>query len=252
MFKPCIVIPLYNHSQYIAATVVRIRACSQAAILLVDDGSDDSHKKVLAQFVASQIYNHVTLLTLAQNQGKGGAVSAGFKYAQTQGFSHVLQVDADGQHACEDIPKILTLAAQHPTTVICGIPEYDASVPKGRLYGRYVTHFWVWVETLSFAIKDSMCGFRVYPLDAVMALIQTTALGQRMDFDTEILVRLYWRGTDVVNFPTRVTYPEDGASHFRLLKDNLLISWMHTRLTFGMLLRLPMLLARNLKRWSRP
>ena len=252
MFKPCIVIPVYNHSQYIANTIARIRACSCAPIILVDDGSEESHKKILTQLVVSQTYSDVTLLTLAQNQGKGGAVSAGFKQAHTQGFSHVVQVDADGQHACEDIPEILSIALQHPAAVICGTPEYDASVPKGRLYGRYVTHVWVWIETLSFAIKDSMCGFRVYPLNAVMALIKTHALGRRMDFDTEILVRLYWRGIDVINFPTRVTYPEDGASHFRLLKDNVLISWMHTRLALGMLVRSPKLLWRNIQRWLRP
>ena len=153
MFKPCIVIPVYNHSQFIEKTIERIRVCIATPILLVDDGSENSHQKILAALMNRQIYSDVSLLTLAQNQGKGGAVCAGFIQAQAQGFSHVLQVDADGQHACEDIPKILTLAEQHPMAVICGTPEYDASVPRGRLYGRYVTHVWVWIETLSLQLK---------------------------------------------------------------------------------------------------
>ena len=64
-------------------------------------------------------------------------------------------------------------------------------------------------------------------------------------FDTEILVRLHWLDVAVIQFPTTVCYPRDGVSHFRALRDNLLISWMHTRLFFGMLLRLPQLLGRN-------
>jgi glycosyltransferase involved in cell wall biosynthesis len=137
------------------------------------------------------------------------------------------------------------LAAAHPEAVICGVPQYDASVPKGRLYGRYLTHVWVWINTLSFAIRDSMCGFRLYPLRAVAELAEREPIGQRMDFDTEVLVRLYWRGREVVNLPTPVTYPRDGVSHFDVWRDNLRISRMHARLFFGMLLRAPRLLLRR-------
>ena len=117
-------------------------------------------------------------------------------------------------------------------------------MPKGRLYGRYLTHVWVWINTLSLAIKDSMCGFRVYPLVRTLAAI-VPSIGKRMDFDPEIAVRLVWAGTQVVNLPTRVTYPADGVSHFDVWRDNLRISAMHTRLFFGMLWRLPGLLWRR-------
>jgi predicted LPLAT superfamily acyltransferase len=118
-------------------------------------------------------------------------------------------------------------------------------VPRARLYGRYATHVWVWINTLSLEIRDTMCGFRVYPLRETMALLARGALPPRMDFDTEVMVRLHWRGVRFVAVPTRVTYPVGGRSHFRLLDDNLRISWMHTRLFGGMLLRLPMLLWRK-------
>jgi len=150
---------------------------------------------------------------------------------------------------------MLEEARQHPDSLISGQPVYDDSVPKSRLYGRYVTHFWVWVETLSFSIRDSMCGFRVYPLKPCLALMAKHRLGLRMDFDTEIMVRLYWQGTRSRFLPTRVTYPADGVSHFDAVKDNIKISWMHTRLFFGMLPRIPFLLrqrqsSQNNEHWS--
>ncbi len=110
-----------------------------------------------------------------------------------------------------------------------------------------ITDFWVWINTLSFTIKDSMCGYRLYPLAETMPLISDTAVGQRMDFDTDILVRLYWRGIAVEQLETRIHYHHDGVSHFDMLRDNLRISKMHTRLFFGMLVRLPVLMARTWK-----
>ena len=138
-----------------------------------------------------------------------------------------------------------------PDAVVLGQPVYDASVPSSRLVGRYATHVWVWIETLSFDIRDSMCGFRVYPLDAACGLIDTVALPTRMDFDIEILVRLHWRGLRFIGLPTRVVYAVGGLSHFDVLWDNVRISRSHARLAFGMLLRAPMLLGRKLVRASR-
>ena len=136
-------------------------------------------------------------------------------------------------------------AYQSPGAVVVGHPVYDASVPAARYYGRYATHIWVWINTLSLRIRDSMCGFRVYPLAPLMALARKRMLGQRMNFDTDVLVRLYWDGLTMVNLPTRVGYPSDGVSHFQLWRDNVLITRMHTRLVFGMLWRAPRLLARH-------
>jgi hypothetical protein len=118
-------------------------------------------------------------------------------------------------------------------------------VPVLRLYARQLTHMWVSINTLSRQIKDSMCGFRVYPLAPVIALDQRINLGARMDFDTEVLVRLYWEGLHILNVSTPVTYPADGISHFRGCLDNALLSRMHAILFFGMLLRLPVLIARK-------
>lgn len=210
-------------------------------IIVVDDGSEPDCQAVL-ETLAEQYPDQVTLLRLAENGGKGAAVCLGLRHAATQGYSHAIQIDADGQHCIEDVPAILRISQHAPRAVVSGVPVYDQSVPKARLIGRYITHFWVWIHTLSFKVADSMCGFRVYPLDATETLLDRRAISLRMDFDIEIIVRLFWQGCPIVNFPTRVTYPEEGVSHFKMLADNLRISRVHTRLFFGMLLRLPWLL----------
>lgn len=241
------VIPVYNHPATIGAMVAGVHANDLHGVL-VDDGSEPGCAAVLDRLATEHGPERVTLVRLARNQGKGGAMMAGFRAAAAQGFSHVLQIDADGQHDVADIPRFLQACAAQPGAVIAGVPIYDHSVPLGRLVGRYATHIWVWINTLSLAIKDSMCGFRVYPLPPTLALIDQVAIGRRMDFDTEILVRLYWRGMPVINLPTRVTYPQDGISHFKLGLDNLLISRMHAKLFAGMLWRLPLLLWRKVRK----
>lgn len=243
MFKPCIVVPVYNHEHAIGAVVAGLLR-HQTPVMLVDDGSNAACAAVLDALVHSHV-GQVELVRLPHNQGKGAAVLAGFRRAAERGYSHVLQIDADGQHQTGDVPLFLAQAAAHPQAIIAGHPVYDASVPKARLYGRYATHIWVWINTLSFDIKDSMCGFRVYPVAPVNALAARRRIGVRMNFDTDILVRLLWDGLRVINLPTRVSYPADGVSHFRVWRDNVLISWMHTVLFFGMLPRIPKLLARK-------
>jgi glycosyltransferase involved in cell wall biosynthesis len=243
MFKPCIVVPVYNHEHAIGAVVEGLLR-HQTPVMLVDDGSNAACAAVLDALVHSHA-GQVELVRLPHNQGKGAAVLAGFRRAAERGYSHVLQIDADGQHQTGDVPLFLAQAAAHPQAIIAGHPVYDASVPKARLYGRYATHIWVWINTLSFDIKDSMCGFRVYPVAPVNALAARRRIGVRMNFDTDILVRLFWDGLRVINLPTRVSYPADGVSHFRVWRDNVLISWMHTVLFFGMLPRIPKLLVRK-------
>lgn len=241
-FKLCFVIPVYNHGEFIAATVASLKSFGLPCIL-VDDGSEGSCAKVLKSLAEAD--SSVELLTLAVNGGKGAAVSAGLLQAAALGYSHALQIDADGQHNTADIPTLIQAAKDNPSALISGKPFYDASIPKARFYGRYLTHVWVWIETLSLDIKDSMCGFRVYPLKQTVDLLNNYKLGQRMDFDIEIMVRLYWQGLKIISVPTKVIYHDNGVSHFHTLKDNVRISRMHVLLVFGMLRRLPQLLKRN-------
>lgn len=239
--KPSILIPVYNHETAIGKMLQSVLHYG-VPILLVDDGSDVICKKMLEQ-ITEHNKSQVSLIRLNRNSGKGAAVKAGINWLHKQKFTHALQIDADGQHNVEDIKQFLKVASQHPQRFITGCPEYDDSVPKVRFYCRYLTHFWVWVNTLSFKIKDSMCGFRVYPVSEVQPLL--SQCGNRMDFDTEVIVRWVWRGGDVINLPTRVHYPSDGVSHYLLWKDNFLMTLMHIRLFFGMVIRSPRLIWRK-------
>jgi glycosyltransferase involved in cell wall biosynthesis len=241
---PCALIPIYNHKVTIARTVQALRA-QGLPVIVVDDGSDAETRAVLDALAAD---GDIHLLRLPHNQGKGAALVAGLLAARDAGHSHALQIDADGQHDVNDVPRFLAESQQHPRAMVCGRAVYDESVPKARLYGRYLTHVCVWMETLSLAIDDSMCGYRLYPLDATCAELDRARVPARMDFDTEIAVRLYWRGVPVRNLTTRVIYPENGLSHFRMLRDNVRISAMHTRLLLGMLPRAPRLLWRRFRR----
>ncbi|MBI2255695.1 MAG: glycosyltransferase family 2 protein [Proteobacteria bacterium] len=242
-WRPCALIPSHNHSGAVPEIVDRLRA-HNLAVFIVDDGSDAVHAERLAAL--EDVDHAIHAVRLDPNQGKGGAVLHGFQLAMAAGFTHVLQIDADGQHDLGAIGRLLELSRGKPQALVTGVPVYDRSVPLGRAIGRYATHIWVWIETLSLAISDSMCGLRVYPLAAVAALwADGEHIGRRMDFDTEIIVRLFWRGVEVVEQPVAVTYPEGNTSNFDLWRDNVRISRMHARLFFGMLRRLPQLLSRQ-------
>lgn len=247
--KPCVVIPVFDHEHAIGQTVAELERFGLRCYL-VDDGSGPACRDALDGLGAR--WPWVRVLRHDRNQGKGAAVRTGCEAAAADGHSHAVQVDADGQHDLDDLPRLLALAEASPDAVVTGIPIYDESVPKSRLYGRYLTHVWVWINTLSLEIRDSMCGFRVYPLAAALDLWRSAYVGRRMDFDTEMLVRLYWRGVPLRQLPTRVTYPRDGVSHFDLLWDNVRLTAMQTRLGFGMLLRLPLLLMRLVRRHLPP
>jgi glycosyltransferase involved in cell wall biosynthesis len=244
-FNPCILIPVYNHEAPLPGIMARLQGHGLPCIL-VDDGSRESCAAVVCELSAQ--YPWVRHIRLDTNRGKGGAVKAGIALAQECGYSHALQIDADGQHDLCDLDKFLAAARENPDAVVTGQPVFDESIPKLRYYARYLTHVWVHINTLSLQIPDSMCGYRVYPVAICAKLIQSAfLLGDRMEFDIEILVRLHWQGVAVVSIPTRVGYPQDGVSHFRAFEDNARISLAHTRLFFGMLLRLPKLLARHFR-----
>ncbi len=214
-------------------------------VVLVDDASSEACARELDRLAT--LGPDISLVRLPVNLGKGGAVTAGLRAAQKLGFTHGLQIDADGQHALADIPRFLGEARGHPESMVCGRPVFDAAMPKKRFYGRYLTHVFVWLNTLSFDIPDSMCGFRVYPLAPVLALLNNARLGSRMDFDVEMLVRLHWRGQPMRWLETRVSYPMDGVSHFRMVWDNVLMVRLQFKLLAGMLVRLPLLLWRKVR-----
>ncbi|MEE9411667.1 MAG: glycosyltransferase family 2 protein [Methylococcales bacterium] len=231
-FKPCIVIPVFNHKKPLPGVINQLKQY-KIPCLLIDDGSEQDCADVIQEISQQEAW--VLTIIHPHNLGKGAAIKSGLSLAETQGYSHVLQIDADGQHDLVDVSGFLEQAREHPACIIIGQAVFDVSIPKMRYYGRYLTHIWVWLNTLSFQLKDTMCGFRVYPVVLVNEFLHNNYTGDRMEFDIEILVKLFRQQVCVESIPTKVNYPEDGLSHFRLWKDNVLISRMHASLFFSLL-----------------
>jgi glycosyltransferase involved in cell wall biosynthesis len=236
MINPCVLIPIYNHASTIEAVLASLEPLGLTCII-VDDGSDGRTQEVLASVTAR--YRWIRLIRQAPNAGKGMALTNGFRHAEVAGYTHAVQIDADGQHHTEDIGRFLEAATAHPEALILGKPVFSDDVPSSRYFGRKLSVWCACAETLSCDIGDPLFGFRVYPLASAVAVGRRYRLGSRMDFDPEIAVRMYWAGVPIHNLETPVRYPPGGVSHFRLLRDNVRISWMHTRLLIGMVFRLP-------------
>ncbi len=236
-YRICCIIPCYNNVATIQRVARRARV-DVADVFIVDDGSNPETAAEIAILEADEFH----IVTREQNGGKGAAVKSGFRAAFAAGFTHAIQVDADGQHDLEQIAPFCAVSRKSPQSLILGHPIFDDSAPLGRRIGRNITLFWTHIETLGRKVVDPMCGFRVYPLsDAISA----DARGDRMDFDIEIAVKMVRDGVPVVNLPIKVRYldaSEGGLSNFRLFWDNVAISMIHTRLVFSMI---PWLLRRK-------
>jgi glycosyltransferase involved in cell wall biosynthesis len=245
--KQGFIIPVYNHGKT-AVPIVEQLSPLGLPILLIDDGSDMETKAYLTR--AAESCPRAVLVTLEKNRGKGAAVRAGIAKAHEMNLTHVLQIDADGQHDINRAAFFLEQSAAHPDAAICSRPEYDESAPANRRNGRVVANTWAKIVTLSPDIIDALLGFRVYPVEPVWRILRRHYTDLRMGFDPEILVRMHWKNIPLLFFPIRVIYPRDGISHFNLIWDNVRISIVFTRLCIGMLLRLPLLVGRRIRRGS--
>ena len=243
-----VLIPSYNPGVKVYETV---RAACQywTPVWVVVDGSTDGSADGLLA-MAAQIAG-LRVIVLPRNQGKGAAVLHGLRQADAAGYTHVLTMDADGQHPAGKIPEFMAVSQKYPEAVVLGNPVFDASAPALRVKGRKVSNWWANLETLGAGIGDSLFGLRVYPVKPLRQIMERSHWMRRFDFDPEVAVRLCWHGVKPVNVASPVRYfsaAEGGVSHFRYLRDNTLLTWMHIRLMCGFVLRLPLLLWRRLTR----
>lgn len=241
--KTCIVVPHYDHVDQFRLVLGQLVA-EGLPLVVVDDASPEASFSELCALLDGQAPGTI-IVRHTRNLGKGGAVMTGLKAALDAGYTHALQIDADGQHDVADITRFIEASSQQPGRIICGQPVFDESISTLRYYARYITLSLSWLESLSTEIRDALCGFRLYPLRPIVTLFENSDPGQRMAFDPEILVRAVWADIGLTFIPVNVHYPEGGRSHFLYFRDNAEISWMHIRLVAGMLLRLPLLLWRK-------
>jgi len=242
-----VLIPSYNAGAQVLETVQQ--ALQQwAPVWVVVDGSTDGTDAQLLALAARE--PRLRVFVLPHNQGKGAAVLHGLQAAQAAGYTHALTMDSDGQHPAHLIPLFMQTSQAHPGCMVLGQPVFDASAPAIRVYGRKISNAWTNLETLWMGVGDSLYGFRVYPIAPLVAIMQRQRWMRRFDFDIEAVVRLCWDGIWPINLdaPVRYLRPEEGGvSHFNYLRDNVLLTWMHTRLVLGFLWRWPVLLWRRLR-----
>lgn len=230
-----VIIPSYNTGDKLVETVKQALAC-WSPVWVVVDGSTDGSAAALTEMVAMK--SELRVLVLENNSGKGAAVFHALLAASQEGFTHALAFDSDGQHSATDIPRFMEASQGNPDAMILGVPQFAAGAPMSRRHGRRVGNWWANLETLWGGIKDSLFGFRVYPIQESVRILQDTRGARRFDFDTELAVRLFWAGVPPINLPAQVQYfkpAEGGISHFHYLQDNLLLIQRHTLLVLAML-----------------
>ena len=237
-----VIIPSYNTGAKVLETVRAARSQWSPVWVVVDGSNDGTAEQLLA--LAKQEAG-IRVFVLPENRGKGAAVLHGLREAAKLRFTHALTMDADGQHPAEKIVEFMAKSNASPDALILGLPQFDISAPSLRVRGRKVSNWWANLETCWQGIGDSLFGFRVYPIKPLIEIMQANPWMRRFDFDVEAAVRLVWRGVRPINVPAPVKYfnaDEGGVSHFNYVRDNLLLTWMHTRLFCGFVVRLPKLL----------
>lgn len=245
-FTHLVLIPSYNPGERVNETVRSAREHWNPVWVVVDGSTDGSAARLLAM-AESDPGLHV--IVLPRNQGKGAAVLAGLEEAAARGFTHVLTMDSDGQHPAHLIGVFMDASKAAPQCMVLGLPKFDASAPRLRVYGRRLSNLWADIETLWAGIGDSLYGFRVYPIAPLRKLMHRQLWMRRFDFDPEAAVRLSWAGVRPINVEAPVRYfraDEGGVSHFHYGRDNVLLTWMHIRLVVGFALRVPWLIVRRL------
>lgn len=242
------VVPVYNHGAALESVVKNLIQFN-LPIIVVDDGNDEKNKAFIND--VAQKYSLVTLIVRPKNGGKGEAMKDGLRKAHEMGLTHILQIDSDGQHDASRVTHFLKKSEENPEAIICGYPEYDETAPQHRVKGRRIANWWI--HLVSFTtyeeIKDGLIGFRIYPVEPYYHLLTHHAIiDSRMGYDIDLLVHMVWLGVPVISESVKVNYPTDGVSNFRVVRDNIRISKTYARLVIGMIVRLPILISRKIKK----
>jgi glycosyltransferase involved in cell wall biosynthesis len=214
-----VVIPAYNEGATVRDVAARARGyCTH--VIVVDDGSTDGTTEALAGL-------DITLLRNEQNEGKADSLWRGFHQALTQGAPAVITLDADGQHAPEEIPSFLTAMSQHPDAFLIGArPGHQRKHSRWRYFANRMADFWIsWAA--GRPLEDSQSGFRLYPSPLLRRLTIKHGRDRSFVFESEVLIEAARRGVDCLHIPISVA-PRRGsrASHFRPMLDIVRITRM--------------------------
>ena len=236
--KICALIPVYNNIDTISGVVERCRAVLEPDVFVVCDGSTDGSGDA-AQGAGARV------IRVESNTGKGNAIRTGLKHVLELGYTHVVVVDADGQHLPEEIPRLIVAATEEPDRIWVGVRKMESSeIPASSRRGRSISNFWATVNGWQHCM-DTQCGFRIYPIEKTLAL---NCKEKGFTYEMEVLVRASWAGMKIGHTDVNVVYPngENRVTHFDMKKDNLNFTWLSFRMFFGMLGRSPVLLYKKL------
>lgn len=243
----CFLIPVYNHAALLEQTIPRFLKFG-IPLILIDDGSNAENKTILKRI--KNDHPDIVLINNAKNSGKGVAIKQGIAYCKQHAIDFAFQVDADNQHSLAAVPVFMSKSKTQTTIkhAIIGYPIYDSTVPAIRRDARKVSNFFVSVTTLTPNVRDSLCGFRIYPVAKTWKIYRNPFISKRMPIDMELLTRLYWKGVSIIYMPVDVTYPENGSSHYKAFRDTVILSAKHALLCCEMLFRFPVILFYAIRR----
>lgn len=247
----CFLIPVYNHAALLEQAIPSFLIFG-IPLIIVDDGSNQENKAILKKIIDR--HPDIVLISNTKNSGKGWAIKQGIEYCKQHAIDFAFQVDADNQHRLATIPAFINRSKMQTTIkhAIIGYPIYDDTVPSIRKDGRKVSNFFVSITTLTPNVRDSLCGFRIYPVTETWRIYRNPFISKRMPIDMELLTRLYWNGTSIIYMPVEVTYPKDGSSHYKAFRDTVILSAKHALLCCEMFFRFPIILFYALRRRVHP
>ena len=205
----CVIVPAYLEERRIAGVVRRIQQVAKS-VVVIDDGSTDQTARE-ATAAGAIVLRH------ERNQGKGAALQTGFTYAQAQHFECLVTMDADGQHAPEDIPRFLETYARTGIPVLVGNRmDNPATMPIIR---RWTNRFMSWYLSRAMRqfVPDTQCGFRLYRCDV---LPTTAPASTGYAAESEILLQLAAGGVRMGSVPITVIY-QDEISKIHPVRDTL-------------------------------
>ncbi len=248
--RALVILPSYNTGRLLAPVVEEVLHHWNPVWVVIDGSTDRSDVELEDRLGGA---DGLRILRMPVNRGKGAAFMHACRIAMNEGFTHALCMDSDGQHPAHEIGRFMKIAEANPSALVLGVPDFGPDAPPERVKGRRVGNTFANIETLWSGLEDSLFGFRVYPITPLLKVMRRTPGGKRYDFDTEAAVRLVWAGIRPLPLRTPVRYPspgEGGVSHFKYLRDNVLLTGMHTRLLIELIVRLPFVI-RNRRKWKR-
>jgi glycosyltransferase involved in cell wall biosynthesis len=207
-----VVIPACNEAATIADVAARSLAVA-ATVIVVDDGSTDGTHERLAGMP-------VVLLRNERNRGKGASLWRGMQHALSLGADGVVTLDGDGQHAPEDVPRLVRVARAHPDDIVIGARLVGReTAPRARRFANRLGDFLVgWAA--GQPLDDSQSGFRVYPASLLRRLEVKHGPARGFVFESEALIVAGRRGVRCRSVAIASVYPKGARpSHFRPVVD---------------------------------